>query len=227
MPKIVELSASQLARHAFNVFMFAGGRHVTGARLIYHALALNPNEPQGIRCLSDFLDSDGTEVLSAISLEYALSPESLLPLEARKELDDLRFLALWTWGFSKHVSGKPHLGGDVFKKRSEFAVDQPRYQDFMQPAIRHAGSLKAGFEAAHRLVGALGGLLTHLQLGATAPITEVFYPDRYGRTSEYDLWLASDTAELDSLEVARKERTMLDKAPVRPEPQHGQTTLNL
>jgi hypothetical protein len=207
MPKISELSPAQLARHAFNVFMFAGGRHVTGARLIYQALLLNPYEPEGIRCLSDFLDSDGTEVLSAITLEYGLSRESPLPPEGRKVLDDLRFLSIWTWGFSKHLSGRPHLGPDVLKRRSEFSVDEKRYHDFIWPTIEHAGSLKNAFKAAHTLVGALGGLLTHAQLGGAAPITECFYPERYRRTNEYDVWLTSDTAELDRLEVAREEKT--------------------
>jgi hypothetical protein len=202
MPIISQLTTSQLARHAFNVFLFAG-RHVTGARLIYHSLALDHYQPEAIRCLSDLLDKDGTEIFSAVALEYALACDSGIPTEARRTLDDLRFLAKWSWGFSKHKSGKPHLGGEQFEDRTQFDVDEARYQEMVQQAVRAAGSLSGAFTAAHTLSGAMGGLLTHIRFGAQASLDELFHPAQFERTSEYDVWLASSTDELDALERAR------------------------
>ena len=104
MIAIKELNASQLARHAFNVFLFSG-RHVTGAKLIYRALALDPRNAEALRCLSDLLDAEGTEVFSAVVLEYALDEGTGISGEGRDVLDNLRFLAIWSWGFSSHKSG--------------------------------------------------------------------------------------------------------------------------
>lgn len=70
---IRDLAADQLARHAENVFLFQG-RHQACARLSYHALRLDPNQPLAIRTLSDMLTGDqlqesGWEQLSAVALE--------------------------------------------------------------------------------------------------------------------------------------------------------------
>src|SRR2546425_8871911 len=75
MPLIKDLSASQLARHASNVFLFQG-RHVIGGRLLYHALVLNPREGEALHGLSDFHDHEGTQELSAVVVEEALAPET-------------------------------------------------------------------------------------------------------------------------------------------------------
>jgi hypothetical protein len=206
MPIISQLTAQQLARHAFNVFLFSG-RHVTGARLIYHSLTLDRYEPEAIRCLSDLLDNDGTEIFSAVALDYALAPESPISPEARQTLDDLRFVAKWSWGFSRHRSGSPHLAGEQFNNRAEFEVDEPRYQEMLQQAVRPAGSLSRAFTAAHTLSGAMGGLLSHTRFGGRAPLDELFHPERFERTNDYDVWLASATDELDALERARQEKT--------------------
>src|SRR5437870_2472118 len=114
MTVIADLSAAELGRHAFNVFLFAG-RHQTGARLIYHALSKNSYKPLALRCLSDLLDTEGTEVFSGAVLEYALTSDSPLNAEERTELDDLRFLAIWSWGFSRHKSGQAFLPQEAFQ----------------------------------------------------------------------------------------------------------------
>src|SRR2546428_4925356 len=75
MPLIKDLSASQLARHASNVFLFQG-RHVIGGRLLYHALVLNPREGEALHGLSDFHDHEGTQELSAVVMEEGLAPET-------------------------------------------------------------------------------------------------------------------------------------------------------
>ena len=203
---IAQLTPAQLARHAFNVFLF-GGRHQTGAKLIYHALTIEPYEPEALRCLSDFLDSKDTEVFSGIVLEYALAPDSPLTPSERTVLDDLRFLAKWSWEFSRHRSGERHLPGEAFKDRSQFIVDEERYLAFLQQALPPDGSFRTGFVAAHTLVGAMSGLITHQQFGAAAPFAELLHPDRFHQTDAYAQWLSSDTAELDALEKSRQERS--------------------
>jgi len=205
VPKISQLNAAQLAQHAFNVFLFSG-RHVTGGRLIYHCLTQDSYQHQALRCLSDFLDSEGTEVFSAVVLEYALSPVSTISSEERRKLDDLHFLAKWSWGFSRHISGQPHLAGDAFKDRAQFDVDSDRYSVFVGDFVKHAGSLQLAFKAAHTLCGAMSGILVHEQFGNRAPIEEVFNSERFYPSSEYSSWLLSRTDELDDLEDERRRR---------------------
>ena len=87
MARIGDLTATQLARHAENVFLFQG-RHQECARLAYHCLSLDPFEPTGLICLSDILCGDqleesGFEQFSASVLEYALEKSSPLSPEAR------------------------------------------------------------------------------------------------------------------------------------------------
>lgn len=116
MTAIEDLSAQQVARHAFNVFLFSG-RHQTGAKLIYHALRLDQTSAEALRCLSDLMDADGTQVFSGVVLEYALSESTGITGEDRRVLDDLRFMAKWSWGFARHKSGNPHLGQEAFADR--------------------------------------------------------------------------------------------------------------
>ena len=159
---IGQLNANQLARHAFNVFLY-GSRHVVGARLIYRALELDPCEPGALRCLSDLLDSEGTEHLSGVTLEYALDPSTGVQGEERKELDDLRFLAIWSWGFSRHRSGEPHLSQETFRDRSAFLVDEEGYAAFLASVTGSDASLEYGFQAARTLCGAMAGFLARMR----------------------------------------------------------------
>ncbi|HAF45803.1 MAG: hypothetical protein A2100_03515 [Sideroxydans sp. GWF2_59_14] len=203
---IEHLNASQLARHAFNVFLFSG-RHQTGARLIYRALELQPHNAEALRCLSDLLDSNGTEVFSGVVLEYALSEEPQFSVEERQTLDDLRFLAKWSWGFSSHTSGNPHLAQDAFADRSAFLVDDSRYQQFLDQILTRTGSLEGGFKAAHTLCGAMAGFLQHGELGGKAGVVESLHPEQFQKTEVYSQWLQSPTDELDALEKARLEKS--------------------
>lgn len=203
---IAHLNASQVARHAFNVFLFSG-RHQTGARLIFRALDLQPHNPEALRCLSDLLDSNGTEVFSGVVLEYALSEVPHLGDEERQTLDDLRFLAKWSWGFSRHKSGNPHLAQDAFGDRSAFSIDDTRYRQFLDQILSRTGSLEGGFKAAHTLCGAMAGFLHHRELGGKAGIEESLHPEHFQKSDAYDQWLQSSTDELDALEKARQEKS--------------------
>jgi len=204
MPQIKDLTAPQLARHAFNVFLFQG-RHVTGARLVYHALVLNFNEPEALRCLSDFHDHKGTEQLSAAVMDYALAPTTPVPEDFRRPMDELRFRCIWMWGRSRHDSDRKDLAADDFRDRSRFKVDEVGYKEFVEPVIKLGGSLEGAVRGAHTLTGAMGGLLTHNQYGAKSPLEEIFHVERFHRTPEYDRWLREDTAPLDALERKRRE----------------------
>src|SRR2546426_2428991 len=104
MPLIKDLSASQLARHASNVFLFQG-RHVIGGRLLYHALVLNPREGEALHGLSDFHDHEGTQELSAVVMEDALAPENGRSEPGRTLIDSKRVAAIWSWGVSRPLRG--------------------------------------------------------------------------------------------------------------------------
>jgi len=205
MPLIKDLSASQLARHASNVFLFQG-RHVIGGRLLYHALVLNPREGEALHGLSDFHDHEGTQELSAVVMEYALAPETGLSEPERTLIDATRFRAIWSWGFSRHDSGQTNLGLNDFQDRSRFRVDQDRYKAFMEPVIQLGGSHEGAFRGAHTMAGAMSGLLVHRQHGRKSSFEEIFHPDRYERTPLYEEWLREETTDLDALERSRQDR---------------------
>ena len=146
MTRIADLNADQLAHHALNIFI-AQGRHVEGARVIYRALQLDPHHPAALRCLSDFLAHQGTEPFAAATLEHALSGAVPLNDDARRMLDDLRFLDIWSWGFSRHVSGETNLSSEAFKNREDFLFDGPAYAAFLNTVTEPAGSLQGAFQA--------------------------------------------------------------------------------
>ncbi len=202
--RIRELTPTQCGRYACTVFIFQG-RHLAGARLIHHALALEPKQADAIRSLSDFLDEEGTESLAAAVLEHGLDPATGLADEERRPLDELLFRCKWWWGFSKHDSGLKSLGDEDFRDRTHFVVDGPRYREFLEGMIQRAGSLAGAFRAAHTLIGAIAGLIEHRQLGRKAPFEEILHIDRFSRTPAYDAWLEEDTAPLDELEKKREE----------------------
>ncbi len=214
MSAIRSLSASQLSRHAENVFLFQG-RHVLGARLIYHALVLEPKGWSALRCLSDLLDVPSTRQLSGAVLEYVLEPGAGAPPKVREEIADLLFLSKWTWGYSRHRSGSTNLGWKDFRDREAFTVDEARYRaEFLGPVVDlGGGSLAGATRGAHTLAGALGGLLKHRELGRMAPLEEIFHADRYVPTPVYEVFLAEDTADLDALETERRRRNRWARTP--------------
>lgn len=200
--RIKDLDASPLARHAFNVFMFSG-RQQQGARLIYRALEIDPHNAEALRCLSDLLDAEGTEVFSAVVLEYALSDAVGIQGAERKTLDDLLFLAKWSWGFSRHSSGEPYLKQEDFADRLAFVIDEEGYASFLQSLLEPCGSLQNGFKAAQTLCGTMAEFLVHEQLDEETEITEIVHPERFHLTIAHAVWLESSTKEFDALEVAR------------------------
>ena len=208
--RIEQLSAQQVARHAFNVFLFAG-RHETGAKLIYHALRLDSKNAIALRCLSDFLDKEGTQFFSGVVLEYALSGPTGIAGEDRKTLDDLRFLAKWSWGFSRHNSGSPNLGQEDFANRTAFTVDEDRYRAFLDELLVQAGTLPNGFKAAHTLCGAMAGFLKHRDLSGHAGVEESLHSERFSETPAYSEWLTTLADELDALERERQSNSQTKK----------------
>jgi hypothetical protein len=197
MGRIRDLTPDQLARHATNVFVFEG-RHEIAARLAYHAVAKDPRHPEALHRLSDLLDQPGTEALSAAVLEYALS------LRPDRLLDETRFSSMWAWGFSRHKSGATSLLPGQFADRSQFEVDEERYRAFVGDVVAKAGSLERALRSAHALVGVMGGLLAHSNLGPRATLDEIYHPERFGPTPAYERWLDEDTAKLDELEEKRR-----------------------
>jgi len=153
------------------------------------------------------LDAEDTHVFSGVVLEYALAESTGLVGEERKELDDLRFLAKWSWGFSRHKSGVPHLRQEAFADRSMFIVDDERYGEFLAQLAQPAGSVQKAFQSAHTLCGAMAGFLVHKELGGKAGFEESLHPERFERAAAYHEWLQTSTDELDALEAARQEKS--------------------
>ena len=199
MARIGDLTSETLARHANNV-LARDGRSRNGARLIYHALTLEPYQPIALMCLYDFLNGDSGEQLAAIVLEYALAEDSPLSRAERQLLEARRFKALWTWGFSRHHSEASSLSDDAFSDRSHFTVDDEAYQDFVQPLIDDIGTLSQAFSACHTLIGVMGDLLMHNEEGSDAQIKAAFHPENFITTPDYEEWLQLGTEDLDHLQ---------------------------
>jgi hypothetical protein len=197
---IADLSASQIARHAVNILAFQG-RTIECARLIHHALALNPDEATALGALSSYLDQKDFEAFSAAVLEYACSSACPIPEDKKSELDDLRFQVKWLWGFSSRVDGQKYLRSIEFGNRSDFVVDEERYQDWLiKPLVEKTGSLRNAVDSAHVFLGCVGRLLIHRELGGIAPFEEIYHPERFIRAPKYDEWLASPITELEAIE---------------------------
>jgi len=200
MPAIMrELSVDQTAKYALNLFIHSG-RHLTGAKLIYHALVIDPKHPEALRNLSDFMDTEGTEDISAVVLEYALHVQTGITGDERDMLNNLLFLAKWAWGFSSHKSGRTDLSQEEFARHAEFDFDEESYADFLGGITDLAGSLENSFRAAHTLCGAMAGFLEHNELGAEVDVDSCFEPDNFSVTADYNDWLDSNTTELDEME---------------------------
>jgi len=208
--RIGDLDASQLARHAENVFLFQG-RHQACARLSYQALKIDAHQPAAIRTLSDLLSGDlakasGWEQLSAAVLEYALRPESPIRAEDRTLLEDHLFLAKWSWAFVKRLDGITTCTWEDLQNRSLFREDAERYRAFLAGVLEPCRSLENAFRAAWTLAGVMGRILAHRSLGIDAPVEEVFFPDRFVETPAYAEWLVSPSDPLETLERERQRR---------------------
>ena len=206
MAAIRDLTPGQLARHAFNVFLFSG-RDVIGARLTYRALSMDNNEPLGLRCLSDLMDRDPLQMYSAAALEYGVSPSTTMAAGDRTRLDDHLFFSKWCWGFSKHVSGSSELSGADFARREDFALDEASYRAWFNELLAPAGSLGNAYHSALRLVGIMGGLVQHRTLGMKGGLDDLVRDDLYELTPFYAQWSASSTDDLDLLEERRQRET--------------------
>lgn len=195
-----QLSADQLAEHALNIFI-TQGRHIEGSRVIYHALQLDPQHPLAMRCLSDFLAYEGTETFAAAVLEYALSPACSLSDEARKTLDDLLFLSIWSWGLSSHKSGEPNLSGDAFDKREDFTLDQEAYDKFIGSLISRTGSLEQAYQSAITLCGSIAGFLQH-NSKPVPDLADCFDRANFTITPVYEQWLAESPGLVEELKAS-------------------------
>jgi hypothetical protein len=214
MAVIADLDPVQLARHATNTFIY-WGRQELGTRLAYHSLSLDPRQPEAMARLSDCLDIPGSQPLSATVLEYGVSQESGLLPEGKALLEELRFHALWSWGVSRHRSGRTELAYHEFADRSQFVIADTAHRALLDSVLSKAGTLRAGFLAAHTFSGVISGLLTHRELGAKAGLGEIYYADRFVKTPQYAVWLSSSTRELEVLEQERQRASLkgLDKKP--------------
>jgi hypothetical protein len=208
--KIADLDAAQLARHAENVFLFQG-RHQACARLSFQALRLDAHQPVALRTLSDMLCGDltkqsGWEQLSAAVLEYALRPDSPIRGDDRTLLENHLFLSKWSWAFVKRLDGITTCTWEELQNRSLFREEPERYQTFLSGVLEPCRTIENAFRSALTLGGVMGRILTHRHLGVDAPVEEVFFPDRFVEAPAYAEWLASSTAQLDTLERERQRR---------------------
>ncbi|AWH53642.1 hypothetical protein C1924_10875 [Stenotrophomonas sp. ESTM1D_MKCIP4_1] len=204
MTTFAELNAAQLANHALNIFI-AEGRHIEGARVIYRALQLDPQQPDALRSLSDFHANSGTEAFSAATMEYALSGGVALDDEERRKLEALHFLDIWTWGFARHRSGETQLAAEAFSNRDDFEVDDAAYAGFLGTIVEPAGSPQAAFQAAHRLCGLMAGFVQHAS-NENPDLDDVLRGEGFVETAQYAQWLQSATDDLDALDKAIQEQ---------------------
>lgn len=158
------------------------------------------------------MDTEGTEDISAVVLEYALDEHTGIAGDERNILENLLFLAKWTWGFSSHKSGRTDLSQEDFSKHAEFDFDEKSYADFLGGVTDPAGSLVNGFRAAHTLCGTLAGFLEHDDHGTEVDVDDCFEPDKFSVTAAYGEWLDSNTAELDEMEESLHQ-SVLPKKP--------------
>jgi len=197
MIQIAQLSAAQLAHYAWQE-LATNGISKEGCRFIYHSLVLEENEPDGLGILSHYFDTDHLEGFSAAILEYACSSACPISREHKLKYDEARFKAKWFWGFSQRKDGQKWLRTIDFENRSDFIVDEERYQEWLiKPLMAKGGSLRNIVEAAHTFMGCVGELLSHKIYGRKATFEEIYSPERFVKTSQYDQWLSSPLPGVD------------------------------
>lgn len=199
---IGELSAEELVRYAFNVFLYQG-RTQTGARLIYQALTKDPSNADALRSLFDYLNVEGTEKLAATVLEYGLSPHGAQDEAGKKQLANHLYAALWLWGLAKDAPLPSGEGNSELYRPTEFVLNEEGYRAFIEPIIEQSGSLEKAFKGAHNLLGIAGNLIQHRKQAAP-DMDELYHTERFIPTNDYEHWLRSTTEELDEMEAARQ-----------------------
>ena len=197
MKKIKNLTATELARYASNVFLYVG-RNSICATLIYRCLELEPNHPVGLRALSDFFDQEGTEALSAIVLEYLIEAQLSLTPEAEQENKQLLFQAKWWWGFAKHKSGNTNLSAEELMKHEDFEVSEEQYQTFIGGLIEGLGSKKAVVENSVKLLGIYGGIINGDVISENDTLLDILKRNDLNLNGEYETYLNESTEELET-----------------------------
>ena len=198
MKTIKDLSADELADYAFHVFLHSG-RHAMGAGLIYRCLELDQYHPLGLRCLSDFLDWNGSESVSALVLEYLIDNNLAKTQESQAELERLLFTCKWVWGFSKHKSGDTQLSGTEFENEDDFAIDLKGYAQFKQSTFNMAGTWEGVLKGAHNLIGVYGGVAHSPSLTETHTPVDMLGITDFTAKPEYTEFLGLDTSQLEQV----------------------------
>ena len=198
-----ELGADALAEHAFNLFLYQG-RHALGAKLIYEALRQDPYHVLALRCLADLLEQKGTEIFSAIVLEYARMYATIVEESELDALEEILFISKWSWGFARHASGKTELSMADFADRSQFITDHERYQTFLDEIFTRTESLETGFQAAHRVCGLMAQFVEHKEgIDAASQFEAIFNPQNFVMSDAHEAWLDSYDPVLDELMLKR------------------------
>lgn len=200
---IQDLTADELAEYALYVFILSG-RNQMGAALIYRCLELEPYHSAGLRNLSDFLDGQGSEMLSAVVMEYLIGHYQG-PAERKKEYEDILFLSKWVWGFSKQRSGQTQLSADDFDDKTQFESDEAAYNLFLETPVSIAGSPERVIHGARNLLGVYGGVLRSPSLIETHKPIDILLLDDFEKTPQYDTFLQMDTQKLQEAKAQVKE----------------------
>lgn len=203
MKQIKDLTADELAEYALYVFILSG-RHQMGAALIYRCLELEPKHPAGLRNLSDFLDGKGSEMISAVVMEYLIKHYQG-PAERKKEYEDILFLSKWAWGFSKHHSGQTELGADDFVDQTQFTTDDAAYDLFLEVPLSIAGTAEKVVQGAHNLVGVYAGGLHSPSLIETHKPIDILLLNDFEKTPAYTEFLELDVRRFEEAKAQVKQ----------------------
>jgi hypothetical protein len=204
-----DLPAGVVASFAEKAFIVEGRSRWTAA-LLHRALELEGWNPTALATLSGFLDDGGLgkfpvgfKVLSAVILEWALTPASPLDRETRRSFDEVRFLSIWAWGFSRRRDGKKQLSSGEFADREAFVVDDEAYCRWWQAAVEQAGSMEAAAAAAVGVVGHLAGFLRKRSAEVHPTVCGVYARENMVMDEErYGEWRAFPADRLDRISEA-------------------------
>jgi len=199
-PQIRDLSDEEAAAYAMRIFQRLG-RTKNSARFIYHALALNSNQPQALMCLSDYFRTGAridkiTEnyVFAAVAMERAR-----VKVEASRqefpELDAARLRLIWEGGFATYLKDAAAMPKD-FADLTQFSLRENDYLHTIGQEIKKYGSVEAAFQKIHILIGLKGELLQEEKRLFGAKPAPLNAPPHYVRSAAYAGWLRTDLKTL-------------------------------
>jgi hypothetical protein len=192
--RIRDLEAGELAKYAQAGYMSYDFNPIS-ARLLFHGLLRQPNNPELLLTTANVLVDDSPE-LAAVVFEYLFAGELEMSREQREELQTSYTSAMWVWGLSSKRDGSGEIAGEDFTDPSLFEFNRQGYRALFRGLVAQAGGLEQAVRGVQTILGLYAGFLAHRK-GPDYEFDrrEVFRDQRFALQPVYGRWLQQPVEE--------------------------------